>query len=76
MYGPIRRQDLESMTLELTLWDLDRTVESSNHFMGEVISHTHYFDVSHKTVIFRDCIASIDFSSVSDYCSDIYRLNS
>nr|CAB3265585.1 ZF(Rab)-2 zinc finger protein [Phallusia mammillata] len=37
VYGPIRRGDLGSMALELTIWDLDRSVESNNHFLGEVL---------------------------------------
>ncbi|XP_078481063.1 regulating synaptic membrane exocytosis protein 2 isoform X3 [Ciona intestinalis] len=36
VYGPIRRQDLGSMALEVSLWDLDRSVESNNHFLGEI----------------------------------------
>ena len=43
VYSPIRRGDLGSMSLELSLWDLDRSVETNNHFIGEVImrAHTH-----------------------------------
>uniref|UniRef100_H2ZJS0 Uncharacterized protein n=1 Tax=Ciona savignyi TaxID=51511 RepID=H2ZJS0_CIOSA len=37
VYGPIRRQDLGSMALEITLWDLDRSVETNNHFLGELL---------------------------------------
>lgn len=41
VYGPIRRGDLGSMALELTIWDLDRSVESNNHFLGEVSHSVH-----------------------------------
>ncbi|XP_076813592.1 regulating synaptic membrane exocytosis protein 2-like isoform X3 [Clavelina lepadiformis] len=37
VYEPIRRQDLDSMTLELTMWDFDRCLGSSNCFLGEVL---------------------------------------
>jgi len=37
VYAPIRQGDLESMSLELSLWDLDRSVETNNHFIGEAI---------------------------------------
>jgi len=37
VYAPVTQNDLGSMSLELSLWDLDRSVDSNNHFIGEVI---------------------------------------
>lgn len=36
-YSNFKRQDMKSMSLEISLWDLDRSYQTNSHFMGRVI---------------------------------------